>query len=112
MKKVDERLTKLEVKGAEDRIMLKGISETLKSLDEKMTGLDHVIRGNGSPGMKATVDAIAVRVVSLEEKRSKWRDLAFTVGGGVLVGLLLNYLKPLGANHVNQPSVSQVQQKP
>lgn len=112
MKKITDRVEKLEVKAAEDRVMLKGISDTLKGMDEKMTGLDHVIRGNGSPGMKATVEAIAVRVGSLEGKRSKWRDLAFTVGGGILVGIALNYLRPLGANHVDQQSVSKVQQKP
>lgn len=108
--KLSDRVNKLEVRNAEDKVMLKNISDTVARLDEKMTGLDHVIRGNGAPGMKATVDAIAVRVGSLEEKRSKWRDLAFTVGGGILVGLFLNYMKP-GVYH-DQQNLSPVQQKP
>lgn len=105
---VAERLATLEA-------IVPAIHEKLKELNDTMTGLDHVVRGNGAPGLAAKVDAIKTRVETIEGGRNKWRDAFFTVAGGIVVGIAVFLFSQLwSASHVKQPAqdLSQVQQKP
>lgn len=106
--KTNERVAKLEEK-------FSSIHDALVEMNVKMDGLDHVIRGNGSPGLAAKVDAIKTRVETIEGGRSRWRDAFFTVSGGIVVGIaVFLFSQSWSQSHVKQPiqSVSQVQQKP
>lgn len=106
--KTNERVAKLEEK-------FESIHGSLASLNDKMDGLDHVIRGNGSPGLAAKVDVIATKVETIEGGRSRWRDAFFTVSGGIVVGIaVFLFSQSWSDRHVKQPnqSVPQMQQKP
>lgn len=101
---------KLEVRVAKIEVGLKAIIETLTRMDARMEGLDHVIRGNGKPGLVADTATISLRVGELEVSRNKWRDLFFTVAGCVVGGFVLYLLQQTWSVHHEQSSVSQVQQ--
>lgn len=107
MKTQGERLAKLET-------IIPVIHESLATLNEKMDGMDHIIRGNGAPGLAQKVDSIKQRVELIEGGRNRWRDACFTVVGGVLVGVTVFLFSSLWSNHNAIPiqSVSQMQQKP
>lgn len=100
--KVNERVAKLEG-------MLPAIHDALQDMNAKMDGLDHVIRGNGAPGLAAKVDAIKTRVETIEGGRNRWRDAFFTVAGGIVVGIsVFLFSANWSANHgkSNLPEVS------
>lgn len=106
--KINERVAKLEAK-------FSAIHDYLADLNEKMEGLDHVIRGNGAPGLAAKVDAIKTRVETIESGRSRWRDAFFTVAGGIVVGIVVFlFSQSWSDSHVKPTvqSVPQMQQKP
>lgn len=106
--KINERVASLEA-------VIPAIHQQLAEMNGKMDGLDHVIRGNGSPGLASKVDAIKTRVETIEGGRSRWRDAFFTVSGGIVVGIAVFLFSQSWSEHhakqINQ-SVSQVQQKP
>jgi hypothetical protein len=103
-----ERLATLET-------LVPTILEKLTAMDAKMDGLDHVIRGNGAPGLAAKVDAIKTRVETIEGGRNRWRDAFFTVAGGITVGVsVFLFSQSWSDRHVKQAnqSVPAMQQKP
>lgn len=111
--KIEYRVGKLEIHVAEHRTVLKSISDSLERLDGKMEGLDHVIRGNGSPGLAATAATVALRLDSLESSRNKWRDLFFTVAGCVVGGLILFLIQQQWSQkHDLHNDLPTMQQKP
>lgn len=106
--KINERVAKLEA-------VLPAIHDQLVSMNEKMVGLDHVIRGNGAPGLAAKVDAIKTRVETIEGGRSRWRDAFFTVSGGIVVGVVVFLFSQSWSDHYAKQTVqtvSNVLQKP
>lgn len=106
--KLNERVAKVEA-------ILPAIHDQLVEMNVKMTGLDHVIRGNGAPGLAAKVDAIKTRVETIEGGRNRWRDAFFTVAGGIIVGVVVFlFSQSWSDHHVKQQiqTVPDVQQKP
>lgn len=91
------------------------IMAKLNTMDGKIDGLDHIIRGNGTPGLVTKLELHAVRLKTLEGSRHRWRDAFFTVSGGIVVGIaVFLFSQSWSDGHVKQPvqSVPQVQQKP
>lgn len=98
MKKVSDRITALET-------LIPAIHEKLKSLDEKMDGLDHIVRGNGTPGLAAKVE-------NLTSFHRRWRDVFFAVLGGVVIGVTVSMFTSWSHRHAKQQDMPQMQQKP
>lgn len=98
--KINERVARLEA-------IVPEINEKLGRLDAKMDGLDHVVRGNGAPGLAAKVE-------SLTSTHRRWRDVTFTIAGGIVVGVVVSIFSSWSASHVKQQvqTMSNVQQKP
>lgn len=106
--KINERVAQLEA-------IIPAIHGQLSEMNEKMSGLDHVIRGNGAPGLAAKVDAIKTRVETIEGGRNRWRDAFFTVSGGIVVGITVFLFSQSWSDHHAQPTIQnlpQMQQKP
>lgn len=101
---------KLEIRVTKMEVVLKTLLETLTRMDARMEGMDHVIRGNGKPGLVADMATTVVRLDSLESSRNKWRDLFFTVAGCVVGGVILFLIQQQWSVRHDQQSVSPVQQ--
>lgn len=104
--KTTERLAKLET-------IVPVIHDALQDLNKKMDGMDHIIRGNGAPGLAQKVEAIKVKVEAIEGGRNRWRDVCFTVVGGVIVGVVVFLFSNLWSDRHASPNqtVPQMQQK-
>lgn len=88
------------------------IMAKLELMDKKIDGLDHIIRGNGTPGLVTKMELHAVRLKTLEGSRHRWRDAFFTVAGGIIVGIaVFLFSQSWSAHHVSQ-NLSPVQQIP
>lgn len=101
---------KIEVRVAKIETVFGTLLETLKRMDERMEGMDHVIRGNGKPGLVSDVRDVVSRVATLETSRNKWRDMFFSVVGIVVGGVILFLIQQQWSIHHEQSSVSPVQQ--
>lgn len=65
----------------------KNIMDKLMSMDERLIGMDHVIRGNGRPGLVSKVEVIENKIANLEINKKDWRDfVAMGVSGGLVAG--------------------------
>lgn len=65
----------------------KNIMDKLHEMNETLNGMDHVIRGNGRPGLVAKVEVIENKIVNLEVGKKDWRDfVAMGVSGGLVAG--------------------------
>lgn len=63
----------------------KSILGKLQEMDSRLVGMDHVIRGNGRPGLVAKAEVIDQRLKNLETNKRDWKDLiAMIVGGGLV----------------------------
>lgn len=68
----------------------KTIMDKLVSMDERLVGMDHVIRGNGRPGLVAKTEVIEQRLKGLEGNRRDWKNfIAATLGGGLVAGITM-----------------------
>ena len=104
--KLIERVTQVES-------VIPAIHNELKRLNDTMEGLDHVIRGNGSPGLVERVGTIVSKIENLEGTRNRWRDAFFTVGGGVIVGVaVFLFSNQWSSNHDLHHDLPAMQQKP
>lgn len=76
---------KMEVRVVQLEDGLKNIMSKLMDMDSRLTGMDHVIRGNGSPGLVSKTDVIDQRIKNLEGNKRDWKDLlAMVIGGGLV----------------------------
>lgn len=101
--KQDTRITKIET-------MFATLFETLKKMDERLEGMDHVIRGNGAPGLVSDVRDITTRVTSMEGSRNRWRDLCFTMVGGIVVGVAVYLFSTSWSKSHDTKNLPQMQQ--
>lgn len=91
------------------------VMDKLEVMDKKLDGLDHIIRGNGTPGLVTKMELHAVRLKALEGSRHRWRDAFFTIAGGIAVGIVVFlFSQSWSDGHVKQQpqNMSQMQQKP
>ena len=80
-------------KGLEVRVVkledaYKFITEQLIELNQKMTGMDHVVRGNGTPGLATQMQLQDQRIKNLERARKGWKDFTVLCVSGGLVAVL------------------------
>ena len=80
--KVENRITKLEAN-------TESIKTALVAIDAKLDGLDHVIRGNGSPGVAAKVSAVQEDLAELKAGKDRVREALYAAYGGLGVGIIL-----------------------
>lgn len=84
--KLEIRVTKLEDRHS-------AILEKLKEMGDRLIGMDHVIRGNGSPGLVAKLATHNERIKALEEKKRSWKDLTASVVSGGVVAIIAALLQ-------------------
>jgi len=88
--KLEVRLVKLEDR--HDEIMTR-----LVNMDKKLDGLDHVIRGNGSPGLATKVETQEQRLKELEgdqgDTKRSWKDFSILCVSGGLVALVTSLMQ-------------------
>lgn len=80
---------KIDLKVAKLEVQLAGILPMLKKMDEKIDGLDHVIRGNGAPGLSEKISSLKVEVVELKGDKSRLMNAVYGAVGGLAVGLVM-----------------------
>lgn len=79
--KTEVRIVKLED-------AYKAIMEKLKEMNERMVGVDHVIRGNGRPGLVTEVETLKQSVKDLKGARKDWKDFMVMIAGGGIVAVI------------------------
>lgn len=63
----------------------KNIMGKLHEMNDTLNGMDHVIRGNGRPGLVAKVEVIENKIEHLEVGKKDWKDfVAMGVSGGLV----------------------------
>lgn len=78
MPKTEVRLVKLED-------AYKGIRDSLREMNERLVGMDHVIRGNGRPGLATDVEILKQDVKTMKAGKKDWKDfLVLVVSGGIV----------------------------
>lgn len=76
---------KLDVRMVKVEDACKNIMSKLMEMDTRLTGMDHVIRGNGRPGLVAKVEVQETRLKTLESNKRDWKDFtAMIIGGGLV----------------------------
>lgn len=88
MPKIEVRVVKLED-------AYKGIRDILRDMNERLVGMDHVIRGNGRPGIVTDVETLKQAVKDLKSNRKDWKDFVVMVVGGGLVAAITIMLQHL-----------------
>lgn len=68
------------------------IMNQLTKMDDTLVGMDHVIRGNGGPGLTTKVETQEQRLKELEKARKSWKDFMVLILSGGLVALLAEIL--------------------
>jgi NADPH-dependent curcumin reductase CurA len=102
MKKLNERVASLEA-------IIPSIHETLQKLDERMEGMDHVIRGNGGPGLTQRVGILEDGVKTKESNHSMVVNALYGAVGGLVVGLIVLLCQTYVSKFNEPKSVSPVQ---
>jgi hypothetical protein len=64
----------------------------LTKMDETLVGMDHVIRGNGGPGLTTKFETHDQRIRELEKVRKSWKDFMVLIMSGGLVALIAEIL--------------------
>ena len=70
------------------QIRLCRMEDTLNEVKGKVDGLDHIIRGNGNPGIVATQELHDLRIKTLEKHKKSWREFTILMASGGVVALL------------------------
>jgi hypothetical protein len=81
--------TALESRVVRVETILVSIAETLTRLDTTMAGMDHVIRGNGAPGLSQKVSELKVEIKELKEDKGMLQHAVYGASGGLIVGLIM-----------------------
>lgn len=84
-KELEIRVVKLE--DGQDAIMTK-----LTKMDSTMDGIDHVIRGNGGPGLTTKIETQEQRLKELEKARKSWKDFMVLIVSGGMVAFIADML--------------------
>lgn len=75
----------LEIRIVKVEDAYKALMKKLLEMDEKLTGMDHVIRGNGRPGLVTKFELQEQRIKTLENNKKDWKDLiALCISGGLV----------------------------
>lgn len=87
MAKKDLEIRVVKLEDGRDAIMSK-----LTEMNGTLTGIDHVIRGNGAPGLVTNVEKQDLRIKELEKARKSWKDLMVLIISGGLVAFIAEML--------------------
>jgi hypothetical protein len=79
---IEMRVVKIET-------VILGVAETLARLDTRMEAMDHVIRGNGAPGLSQKVGELKMEIIDLKGDKGMLVNAVYGACGGLIVGLIM-----------------------